>query len=163
LPHADRKSSIYSADSKRRRRSWIRRCRNRFSICFVQEGIAVLNTSKLIAFVATTNSEKAQAFYEQKLGLTLSEDTPFALVFEANGVMLRVQKVQSLNPASHTVLGWHVADIRRTIATLVEKGVVFERFAGVSQDEQGIWSAPSGAQVAWFKDPDGNILSLTQF
>jgi catechol 2,3-dioxygenase-like lactoylglutathione lyase family enzyme len=123
----------------------------------------MLNASNVIAFVATVNSERARAFYEVKLGLTLVEDNPFALVFDANGVMLRVQKVQSLDPASHTTLGWKVSDLRRTIAGLERKGIVFERYAWLSQDEMGIWSSPSGAQIAWFKDPDGNVLSLTQF
>jgi catechol 2,3-dioxygenase-like lactoylglutathione lyase family enzyme len=123
----------------------------------------MLNSSEVIAFVATTNAEKARAFYEGKLGLTLVEDNPFALVFDAHGVMLRIQKVQSLTPAAHTTLGWNVSDIRGTIAALVQKGVVFERYGRLSQDPAGIWVSPSGAQVAWFKDPDGNVLSLTQF
>jgi catechol 2,3-dioxygenase-like lactoylglutathione lyase family enzyme len=123
----------------------------------------MLNSSEVIAFVATTNAEKARAFYEGKLGLTLVEDNPFALVFDAHGVMLRIQKVQSLNPAVHTTLGWNVSDIRETIAALVQKGVFFERYGRLSQDPAGIWASPSWAQVAWFKDPDGNVFSLTQF
>ncbi len=123
----------------------------------------MLNTSDLIAFVATTDSERARAFYERCLGLTFVEDGPFALVFDANGVMLRLQKLQSFTPPVNTALGWSVADIRATIAGLAEKGVVFERYPRLSQDDLGIWSSPSGALVAWFKDPDGNVLSLTQF
>jgi catechol 2,3-dioxygenase-like lactoylglutathione lyase family enzyme len=123
----------------------------------------MLKSSNVIAFVATTNAEKARGFYEGNLGLTLLEDNPYALVFDANGVMLRVQKVQLLNPAAHTTLGWNVADIRGTITALTQQGVVFERYARLPQDAAGIWSSPSGAQVAWFKDPDGNVLSLTQF
>lgn len=123
----------------------------------------MLNASNLIAFVATTNAEHARAFYEGTLGLTLVEENPFALVFDANNVMLRVQKVQSLNPATHTTLGWNVSNIRGTITALIQKSVVFERYARLSQDELGIWLSPSGAQVAWFKDPDGNVLSLTEF
>jgi len=122
----------------------------------------MLQSSNLIAFVATTDAERARAFYEGILGLTLIEDNPFALVFDANGVMLRIQKVQSLNPATYTTLGWRVANLSATIAALTRKGVAFERYAKLSQDELGIWSSPSGAQVAWFKDPDGNLLSLTQ-
>ena len=122
----------------------------------------MLSSSNLIAFVATTNADKARAFYEGKLGLRLLEDSPFALVFDGNGVMLRVLKVQSLNPATHTTLGWHVTDIRATITALSQNGVVFERYPRLSQDPLGIWSSPSGAHVAWFKDPDGNVLSLTQ-
>lgn len=123
----------------------------------------MLNASSVIAFVATTDSERARAFYEETLGLTLTEDNPSALVFDANGIMLRIQKVPSLTPASHTILGWKVSDVRRAIVDLVAKGVVFERYAGLAQDKMGIWSSPGGAQVAWFKDPDGNVLSLTQF
>ena len=123
----------------------------------------VLNSSNLMAFVATTNPIRACAFYEKALGLTLLEDTPFALVFDANGIMLRVQKVQSLEPATHTVLGWKVPDIRKAIGALVRKKIRFERYPGLAQDEMGVWSSPSGAKVAWFEDPDGNILSLTQF
>lgn len=123
----------------------------------------MLNSSNLIALVATTNPERTRAFYTQSLGLTLLHEDAFALVFDSNAVMLRIQKVQSLNPASHTVLGWKVADIRTTIAALTDQGVVFERYPGLSQDPVGVWTAPSGARVAWFKDPDGNILSLTQF
>jgi catechol 2,3-dioxygenase-like lactoylglutathione lyase family enzyme len=123
----------------------------------------MLNASNPIAFVATTNAERARAFYEGTLGLRLVEENPFALVFDTNNVMLRVQKVQSLNPAAHTTLGWDVANIRGTITALGRKGVVFERYPRLSQDELGIWVSPSGAQVAWFKDPDGNVLSLTEF
>ena len=123
----------------------------------------MLTSSDVIAFLATTNAERARAFYEGNLGLRLLDDNPFALVFDAHGVMLRIQKVQSLNPPAHTSLGWSVSDIRGTIAALVQSGVEFERYAGLSQDPAGIWSSPSGAQVAWFLDPDGNVLSLTQF
>jgi catechol 2,3-dioxygenase-like lactoylglutathione lyase family enzyme len=123
----------------------------------------VLNKAEIIAFVATTKPERAQAFYEGVLGLRLLTDDPFALVFDANGVMLRVAKVQTLEPASHTVLGWIVKDIRSTIDGLTKKGVVFERYEWMPQDDMGVWTPPSGARVAWFKDPDGNVLSLTQF
>ena len=116
-----------------------------------------------MAFVATANPKRARAFYQKTLGLTLLEDTPFALVFDANGIMLRVQKVQSLKPATHTVLGWRVPDIRKAIGALVRKKIRFERYPGLPQDQMGVWSSPSGAKVAWFEDPDGNILSLTEF
>jgi hypothetical protein len=95
--------------------------------------------------------------------LSLLADEPFALVFDANGVMLRVAKVQALDPARHTVLGWRVSDIRATVEVLTNKGVLFERYTRLAQDETGIWTSPSGARVTWFKDADGNVLSLTQF
>jgi catechol 2,3-dioxygenase-like lactoylglutathione lyase family enzyme len=123
----------------------------------------MLNKSKLIGFVATANPAKAKAFYADTLGLTLVEDAPFALVFDANGTMLRIEKVQELSPAGYTMTGWDVSDIRATIQQLVKKDVRFERYDFLTQDELGIWTSPAGAQVAWFKDPDGNILSLTEF
>jgi predicted enzyme related to lactoylglutathione lyase len=122
-----------------------------------------MTTSKVISFVATANPAAARKFYEEALGLALKSDDPFALVFETNGVMLRVQKVQDLVPARHTVLGWEVQDIAAEIAALAKRGIRFERYEGLPQDEAGIWTTPSNARVAWFKDPDGNTLSLTQF
>ena len=119
--------------------------------------------SKLIGFVATQNPASALAFYKDTLGLTLISDDPFAIVFDVNGTMLRVQKVSQLKPVPHTVLGWDVPDIRDRVMELAAKGVRFERYGFLQQDDMGIWPAPSGAKVAWFKDPDGNVLSLTQF
>jgi len=127
----------------------------------VEEGRAMLNRADIIAFVATTKPERARVFYEDALGLTLIADEPFALVFDADGVTLRVAKVQALDPAPHTVLGWSVNDIRGTINGLTKRGVIFERYDGLTHDEMGVWTSPSGARVAWFKDPDGNVLSLT--
>jgi catechol 2,3-dioxygenase-like lactoylglutathione lyase family enzyme len=123
----------------------------------------MLNSSDVIAFVATRDADGARAFYEGILGLRLMSDEPFALVFDASGTMLRIAKVQELTPARHTVLGWRVADIRATTAALAARGVVFERYDGMAQDDLGVWNAPGGAKVAWFRDPDGNTLSLTQF
>ena len=122
-----------------------------------------MNSSKLIAFVATKNPAKAREFYETVLGLKFVRDEPFALVFDVDGTMLRVTKVQDFSPAGHAVLGWEVADINATIAELSKRGVRFERYDGMTQDISGVWASPSGARVAWFKDPDGNVLSLTQF
>jgi len=122
---------------------------------------ARLDVSDIVAFVATADAVRAREFYETVLGLRLIADDPFALVFDANGVMLRVQKVQTVSPAPYTSLGWRVADIGATIQGL--KGVTFERFPGLNHDDLGVWTSPRGALVAWFKDPDGNVLSLTQF
>jgi catechol 2,3-dioxygenase-like lactoylglutathione lyase family enzyme len=119
--------------------------------------------TKIICFVATRNAASARKFYETTLGLKFVSDDPFATVFDANGTMLRVQKVQELVLAKHTVLGWDVPDIAARIGELTSKGVCFERYPGLPQDELGAWTTPSGAKVAWFKDPDGNTLSLTQF
>jgi len=125
-----------------------------------------LANSDVMAFVATTQPEQARAFYCDVLGLSFEEDSPFALVVKAANAMVRIQKVQSFTPLPFTSLGWTVNDIRATVQQLVEKGVegvAFERFQGMNQDDLGIWSSPSGALVCWFKDPDGNVLSLTQF
>jgi catechol 2,3-dioxygenase-like lactoylglutathione lyase family enzyme len=126
---------------------------------------SILGTSKLVAFVTTTNSPRARAFYEGVLGLRLIEDEqPFALVFDANGIMLRVTAVQEHNPAPFTVLGWGVESIENTVERLTAAGVEFQRYPGINDgDPKGIWTTPGGARVAWFKDPDGNVLSVTQF
>jgi hypothetical protein len=97
------------------------------------------------------------------LGLRLVAAEAFALVFDAHGTMLRISKVQALTPAPYTVLGWQVPDIGAAIKHLAEQGVRFEHYAGLGQDERGVCAFPDGTQVAWFKDPDGNTLSLTQF
>lgn len=115
-----------------------------------------------VSFVATCDATVSRVFYEDVLGLQLLADEYFALVFDLNGHTLRIAKVEALTPAKHTVLGWHVNDILATAKSLAARGVVFERFDGMDQDEFGIWLSPSGAKVAWFKDPDGNNLSLTQ-
>ncbi|HYQ43846.1 MAG TPA: VOC family protein [Polyangiaceae bacterium] len=123
----------------------------------------MLGSQTLVAFVATTDSARARTFYEHTLGLSLISDEPFALVFNANGTTIRIQKVPSLEPHPFTALGWKVDDIGVVVAALEHQGVGCERFPGMNQDARGIWSSPSGARVAWFKDPDGNVLSLTEF
>jgi catechol 2,3-dioxygenase-like lactoylglutathione lyase family enzyme len=122
----------------------------------------MLSEQAVMAFLATSNAAQARAFYTEVLGLALVSDTGFALVFDANGTMLRVQKVEVVAPHRYTALGWLVADIAATIAGLSSRGVTFERYEGLEQDALGVWQSPSGAQVAWFKDPDDNVLSLTQ-
>ncbi len=123
----------------------------------------MLGASALIAIVLTKEPGKARAFYEGVLGLRFVSDDPAAIVFNANGTMLRVVKVGSFAPVSYTVVGWQVPDINTVIDSLQAKGVKFERFPGMSQDDRGVSVFASGAKVAWFKDPDGNLLSLTQF
>lgn len=124
---------------------------------------SVLGSQDVIAFLLTTSYERARPFYRDVLGLKLVSEDPFAMVFDANGVMLRISPLPNMQAAKHTVLGWRVADIEQTLGTLVERGVRFEHYGMPNQNESGIWKAPSGAKVAWFKDPDGNTLSLTQF
>ncbi|MEO8218663.1 MAG: VOC family protein [Acidobacteriota bacterium] len=120
--------------------------------------------SKFIHFVTCTDSEKAQAFYGDVLGFRVVGDDGFALVFDANGSMLRVAKAKEFTPAKGTVLGWEVSDIHAAIAELAPRGVSFEQFnlPFMKQDRAGVWTAPNGDQVAWFKDPDGNVLSVSQ-
>ncbi|HKA88407.1 MAG TPA: VOC family protein [Haliangiales bacterium] len=123
----------------------------------------MLGTNPIIAFVATRAPDRAKAFYRDVLGLRLVADEDFALVFDAGGTMLRVAKVAEHTPAPFTVLGWRVTAIRPAVEQLGRRGVKLERFPGMQQDGAGIWTAPGGAMIAWFKDPDGNLLSLTQF
>jgi catechol 2,3-dioxygenase-like lactoylglutathione lyase family enzyme len=123
----------------------------------------MLTDTPLVAFVATARPAEARAFYAGVLGLRLLREDQFALEFVGGGTSLRVAKVEKLEPAGYTVLGWVVPDIQAAVKDLAARGVSFERFpAFMQQDEQGVWSAPGGAQVAWFKDPDGNTLSVTQ-
>ncbi len=123
----------------------------------------MLTSRPIIAFVATTDPARARKFYAKTLGLRLVSEDAFALVFDAAGTMVRVAVVQALQPAAYTVLGWIVPDIGRAIVSLARKGVTFRRYNGLEQDERGIWLSPSGAKIAWFEDPDGNTLSVTQF
>jgi catechol 2,3-dioxygenase-like lactoylglutathione lyase family enzyme len=116
----------------------------------------------LIAFIATAQPERARVFYSEVLGLRLIEDNPFALVFDANGTMLRIQKGEKLTKTAYTVLGWRVGDIHKVVEFLLERGIHFDRYPGLLQDEQGIWTTPDGNKIAWFTDPDGNTLSLTE-
>lgn len=123
----------------------------------------MLGSIPIIAFVATTTPKRAKEFYANVLGLKLLSEDSFALMFDAGGTNLRIATVRELHPAGYTVLGWTVQDIRRSVQELMGRGVRFLRYEGMGQDELGIWTSPSGALVAWFGDPDGNTLSLTQF
>lgn len=126
---------------------------------------SILGGSDLVAFAPTTDPAKARAFYEGVLGLHLaSDEQPFALVFDAHGIMLRVTTVHELTPHPFTVLGWDVEDIEAIVDRLTAAGVKFKRYQGVNdKDPRGIWNSPGGARVAWFNDPDGNVLSVTEF
>jgi catechol 2,3-dioxygenase-like lactoylglutathione lyase family enzyme len=122
----------------------------------------VRDLSRIMAFAATTDSAKARAFYEGVLGLRFVSEDAFAVVYDVGGVELRIQKVQALTPQPHTQLGWSVSSIDKVVEELGGRGAVFEKYSYLKQDPQGIWTAPSGAKVAWLKDPDGNLLSLTE-
>jgi len=124
---------------------------------------ASFGAHKIVAFVATRDPARARTFYQDTLGLRLVSEDRFALVFDARGTMLRVTAVHELALAKYTVLGWEVSDITAAARELESAGVKLEHYGLKEQDERGIWTAPGGAKVAWFKDPDGNVLSLTQF
>ena len=123
----------------------------------------MLASQKLMAFVAARDLGRARDFYRDRLGLRLVGEDEFALVFDAGGTMLRVARVAEPAAAQYTVLGWKVNDIIQTAKSLLQAKIGLERYPGIEQDELGIWKSPSGAQVAWFKDPDGNTLSITEF
>ena len=122
-----------------------------------------LSESPLIAFVSSADAGEALSFYRDTLGLRLVSQTRFALVFDVMGTMLRVAIAETVTPAPSTVLGWQVSDIVATADELTAQGVAFTRYEGMDQDERGIWTSPAGGRIAWFRDPDGNVLSLTQF
>ena len=123
----------------------------------------MLGSTNIVAFVPTTDAVKARTFYEGLLGLRFIKDDGFAMVLDANGIMVRVAKVPPpFKPAQFTILGWQVSGIEDVVRDLRDKGVQFEIFGFFKQDELGIWTAPTGDKVAWFKDPDGNVLSVSQ-
>lgn len=119
--------------------------------------------NKVMTFLATNQPDAALKFYRDVLGLAFREDSPYALVFDLDGTMLRIQKTKDYTPPKHTMLGWEVKDVGATLAALEERGVTFMNHGFPGQDERGVWTTPDGTQVAWFQDPDGNILSLTSF
>jgi catechol 2,3-dioxygenase-like lactoylglutathione lyase family enzyme len=122
----------------------------------------MLSSSPLVAFVPSTDLVRSRTFYEDLLGLTVSEVNPYALVLVGRGATIRVAKVAELVPQPFTVLGWIVTDMKKAVEALTARSVEFIRYTGMDQDADGIWTAPGGDRVAWFKDPDRNTLSLTQ-
>lgn len=123
----------------------------------------MLASSKVMGFVPTKDATKAREFYEGKLGFQFVSDDRFALVLRAGEIMIRVTKGQDFQPAGYTVLGWEVQNIEEVVGWLRKRGVVFEKYPFAQDQETGIWNAPGGARVAWFKDSDGNVLSVSQF
>jgi catechol 2,3-dioxygenase-like lactoylglutathione lyase family enzyme len=122
----------------------------------------MLSSGKIVGFVPTKDAAAARSFYEGKLGFAFVSDDMFALVVRAGDTMIRIAKAQDFTPAPYTVLGWEVSNIEEMVAWLQKRGVVFEKYPFVEDKALGIWTAPSGDKVAWFKDPDGNVLSLSQ-
>ena len=126
---------------------------------------SMLGSARIVGFVPSKDLKKARPFYEEVLGLRFVSDERFALVFDANGVTVRlvdISSVQGFRPATFTILGWQVPDIKNTVRGLQRRGVKFERYPGMKQDDLGIWKSPGGGRVAWFRDPDGNVLSVTE-
>ncbi len=119
-----------------------------------------ISKADVVAFVATTDKDRARAFYEGVLGLPVVHDDQFACVVDGNGTQIRITAVEERAAAEYTVLGWAVDDLDATIDDLVDRGVAFLRYDGIEQDDRGAWLTPVGVRVAWFKDPDGNTLSL---
>jgi catechol 2,3-dioxygenase-like lactoylglutathione lyase family enzyme len=122
----------------------------------------MLGKATITAFVATADPARSKHFYQDTLGLRLVSDDQFAIAFDCAGIQLRIQKIETLQPHAFTALGWQVPNIRKTVQGLSKRGVSCERYAYLEQDDLGVWLAPSGAKVVWFKDPDGNVLSVTE-
>jgi catechol 2,3-dioxygenase-like lactoylglutathione lyase family enzyme len=123
---------------------------------------STLSTAKAACFVCTADRARAKAFYEGTLGLALVHEDNFALVFDSNGTTLRVSPAKDFKPQPFTVMGWEVKDIKATVTALTAAGIAFVRVPGLTQDDLGIWSPAAGVFIAWFKDPDGNMLSVGQ-
>lgn len=121
----------------------------------------MLSSGKMVGFIVTTDYEKARAFYEGKLGFDFISLDQFAMVVRAGEHKIRIAKVPDFKPFQGTVLGWEVDDVKTVVLWLQDRGVATEKYPFVADKELGIWTAPSGDQVAWFKDPDGNVLSVS--
>ena len=122
----------------------------------------MLAAGKLVGFVPTKDSTRSREFYEGKLGFKFVSDDQFALVMQAGKSMIRIAKAGKFTPAQYTVMGWEVTDIEAVVKWLSGRGVAFEKYPFVQDQKSGIWTTPNGDKVAWFKDPDGNVLSLSQ-
>lgn len=122
----------------------------------------MLAANQVVGFVPAVDLDRARGFYQGTLGLRIYDGDPFGLYVAAGGVPVRIARVESLQPQPFTILGWNVGSLSREIDALSKKGVKFERFAAMPQDARGIWTTPSGAKVAWFRDSEGNLLSLTE-
>jgi predicted enzyme related to lactoylglutathione lyase len=124
--------------------------------------VTVLDSAELVAFVPAADLGRARHFYETVLGLPCVDATGIACLFNCGGTTLRLTLVPHFSPAAYTVIGWAVPDLGAAVQSLIEQLVPMERYPGIAQDEQGIWTTPGGDLVAWFKDSEGNTLSLTQ-
>lgn len=122
----------------------------------------MLAAGQIVGFVPTLDSLKARGFYEDQLGFQFVSDDQFALVMKAGSTSIRIAKAKNFTPAPYTVMGWEVAEIEAVVRWLTQRGVVFEKYPFVQDRDLGIWTTPGGDKVAWFKDPDGNVLSVSQ-
>jgi catechol 2,3-dioxygenase-like lactoylglutathione lyase family enzyme len=122
----------------------------------------MLASAKIVGFVPTKDYDKARAFYEGKLGFEFVSLDQYALVMSVGGHKIRIAKVPNFTPLQGTILGWEVQDIEAVVTWLTSRGVTPEKYPFVQDRELGIWTTPNGDKVAWFKDPDGNILSVSQ-
>jgi catechol 2,3-dioxygenase-like lactoylglutathione lyase family enzyme len=125
-------------------------------------GDGMLMNAQLMGFVPTRDPAVARAFYEHVLGLKFLYEDGFATTLETNGIRVRLTKIENHKPLPFTILGWEIPDVEKAVSDLESRGVAFEKYGMPNQDARGIWSSPSGAKIAWFKDPDGNVLSLAQ-
>ena len=120
--------------------------------------------AKPVCFILTADMAKARGFYTDTLGLTEIDEDPFANIYDLAGTMLRLTKVEGHAPSPHTLIGWQVSDIESVVDDLAAKGVACAVYEGFGQNARGIWTDPgSGTKIAWFHDPEGNNLSLSQF
>ena len=122
----------------------------------------MLSEGDVMGFIPTKDAAPARAFYEGVLGLRFISDDQFALVVESRQTVIRITKVSEFTPAPFTILGWRVQNIEEEVRILGAKGVSFQRYPGMTQNDLGIWTSPTRARIAWFRDPDGNVLSLSQ-
>ena len=122
----------------------------------------MLKSAKIVAFLQVSDRSKAKAFYVDVVGLRFISEDPFALVVESNGTRVRIGEAKEMKPVQGTALGWEVADIEEAVAYLLTRGIELQQYGFSGQDERGIWTTPNGDKVAWFKDPSGNTLSVSQ-
>jgi len=123
----------------------------------------MLSRHDVISLIPIRDGDSARHFYEETLGLRFVDDDGFAIVFEVHGRFLRLTRVPELTPQPFSIIGWQVPDIAETVRGLMERGVTFTRYPQLEQDELGVWATPDGsARVAWFPDPEGNVLSVVE-
>jgi catechol 2,3-dioxygenase-like lactoylglutathione lyase family enzyme len=124
--------------------------------------VRMISESEVMGFIPTTDAVRAREFYEGVLGLQVLSDDSFALVVKSKGTFIRIVKLHELTPVPYTILGWRVQNIEEEVRTLHARGVTFTRYPGMAQSDLGVWTAPGGSKIVWFRDPDGNVLSLSQ-